>query len=100
MKDKMRNDDGIRQPWMAIHAREMFVESLDQKNKGGLGQAFACANKMLAEGLITKVFFAADTVKLRKAAMDLISESSALIMADDSFHGDKVSFFFFHTLCS
>lgn len=82
--DLMKNDKGGPVKWMSIQARELFTEEWETKSGGQLGQAFACANKLLEEKTISYVFFAADSIPMRNAAKRLISDQKFLKTLDDT----------------
>ena len=68
-----KEDNGKKAVWLSIHARQLFTQG------GDLEKSFECANKLLNEGEIQKVFFATDSELLLRDAGKFINDKDALV---------------------
>ena len=66
-------ENGKRATWLSIHARQLFTKG------GDLEKSFECANKLLNDGEIQKVFFATDSELLLRDAGKFIEKKDALV---------------------
>ena len=65
--------NGKKAVWLSIHARQLFTQG------GDLEKSFECANKLMNEGEIHKVFFATDSELLLRDAKNFIDNKEALV---------------------
>lgn len=77
--DKMRGPEGNILPWMSIQAREKFIVGPLDVRDNTIERSFKCANKLLKDGKINHVFFAADSEKLRRMARSYMDDPDLLV---------------------